>query len=137
MVFDILIEYDVYVPGREEFILHFASIFDRCSKLSHKSGSDVALAYLLSTEELWPHVDKLFDFENGWINPEGLSNTGLAGGELRLASLAFNLWNGYRGEDAPIPFTPADLLGELDSETFWLALDAMRLRYKIKDRPWL
>ena len=41
------------------------------------------------------NVERIFDFKQGHIRPEGLHEGWQTGGSIRLTRLAFNLWNGY------------------------------------------
>lgn len=65
-------------------------------------GNDVfrkAFFYTMGiSAETRKHIASLFDFEEGVIKPEGLSDPWQTGSTKRLCRLAFNLWNGWTEE---------------------------------------
>ena len=55
------------------------------------------------------NIDRMFDFENDWIIPEGMRGGWQTSGTVKACHLAFNLWNNYVEEGAENRFTPEDL----------------------------
>ena len=55
------------------------------------------------------NINRMFDFKNDWIIPEGMHGGWQTSGTVRVCQLAFNLWNGYSGERQGDEFTPNDL----------------------------
>lgn len=55
------------------------------------------------------NINRMFDFKNDWIMPEGMHGGWQTSGTVRVCQLAFNLWNGYSGERQGDEFTPNDL----------------------------
>ena len=55
------------------------------------------------------NINRMFDFKNEWVMPEGMHGGWQTSGTVRVCQLAFNLWNGYSGERQGDEFTPNDL----------------------------
>ena len=89
-----------------------------------------ALFYLLAlTEETRKNIHQLYDFENHYINFEGMQQSWQTSGSKIICKLAFNLYNSYRGEgdDPCCCITPADLF--YNDELRLYMIEALKLRY--------
>lgn len=66
-----------------------------------------ALFYTLGlNEETRKHVDRLYDFRERGIRPEGLAEGWQTSGSLRVVRLAFNLYNGFCEDGYETEYTP-------------------------------
>ncbi len=74
------------------------------------------------------HINDLYDFQEHCIEPEGLHQPWQTSGSLRVTRLAFNLYNGFQGEDDQDAweYTPYSLFG--DGLMPWM-MEAVKLRY--------
>lgn len=72
------------------------------------------------------NVGRIFDFENDCINPDGLHEGWQTSGTMRLTRLAFNLWNGYVGEQEESLYTPYEIFDCSYAPYFY---EAIRQRY--------
>ena len=72
------------------------------------------------------NIHTLFDFKDGCIKPEGLSEPWQTGSTRRLSRLAFNLWNGWTEEGNENRSTPYWLFDCSYSPYF---IQAIRLLY--------
>ena len=69
-----------------------------------------ALFYVLGvSEDTRRHIDRLFDFHEDCIRPEGLNAAWQTSGTQNLCRLSFNLWNGYIEPGQEGSFTPDGL----------------------------
>ena len=72
------------------------------------------------------NIDRVFDFGRDRIKPGGLHEGWQTGGTMRLARLAFNLWNGYTEEGAERMSTPYEMFDCSYAPYFYVAI---QLRY--------
>lgn len=77
-------------------------------------------------QETRVHIDRLFDFADECIRPEGLMEGWQTGGTSRLTRLAFNLWNGFVEEGREELFAPYAIFDCGYAPYFW---EAIKLRY--------
>lgn len=55
------------------------------------------------------NINRMFDFKQDCIVPEGMRGGWQTSGTVRVCHLAFNLWNGYAEKKSKDSFTPYDL----------------------------
>lgn len=72
------------------------------------------------------NVNRVFDFGNDRIKPDGLHEGWQTGGTQRLTRLAFNLWNGYTEEGVERMSTPYEMFDCSYAPYFY---EAIQLRY--------
>ena len=72
------------------------------------------------------NVERIFDFKQGHIRPEGLHEGWQTGGSIRLTRLAFNLWNGYTEKEDERMSTPYEIFDCGYAPYFF---EAIRLKY--------
>lgn len=72
------------------------------------------------------NVERLFDFKERVIKPEGLHEEWQTGGSVRLTRLAFNLWNGYTEPGEERLSTPYEMFDCGYAPYFF---EAIRLKY--------
>lgn len=72
------------------------------------------------------NVERIFDFKEGVIKPEGLHEGWQTGGSVRLTRLAFNLWNGYAEPGEERLSTPYEMFDCGYAPYFF---EAIRLKY--------
>lgn len=89
----------------------------------------LSLFYIVSSDlDLYiKFKNNLYNFEEHWIEPEGLSKIDLCGGHSRLMQLAFNLYNNYYDDDRRL--TTLDIFSSLDSDNFRVALEGIKIRF--------
>lgn len=85
-----------------------------------------SMFYLLGLlPETRANINSLYDFDGGFILPEGLAEGWQTGASVQICRLAFNLYNGFTdGREAD--YTPYNLFA--NSYQFYM-LEAVRLRY--------
>lgn len=97
---------------------------------SHDDPYRKALFYLFGlTEETRMHIRDLYDFEDNRIKLEGLHQAWQTGSTIKLARLAFNLYNGYVGDeerDAARNYSPYFMF---DTGLLPYFFEAVKLRY--------
>lgn len=71
-------------------------------------------------------VNRLFNFKENGIRPEGLDEAWQTGGTRRLCRLAFNLWNGWTQDGAENLSAPYELFDCGFAPYF---MEAIKLRY--------
>lgn len=87
-----------------------------------------SLFYLLSLlDETRRNITDLYNFEENWIEIEGLSQGWQTGGTTKITKLAFNLYNGWRGEDGE-NCSPLHLFSVSEDNREYL-LEAIRVRF--------
>lgn len=87
-----------------------------------------SLFYLLSLlDETRNNIKDLYDFENNWIEHEGLNKGWQTSGSIKVSKLAFNLYNGWSGEDGD-NYSPLELFSVSDENREYL-LEAIRVRF--------
>jgi len=103
-------------------------LFERINELMKKDGThpkDVerkSLFMIISgNDELWNLRNKIYDFENHWINSEILES-GICTSSKTLIQIGFNLYNGYQTESL------LDCFSGLDENNFELVIQALRIR---------
>lgn len=72
------------------------------------------------------NVERIFDFKQGHIRPEGLHEGWQTGSSIRLTRLAFNLWNGYTERGDEQMSTPYEIFDCGYAPYFF---EAIRLKY--------
>lgn len=78
------------------------------------------------TEGTRKNINAMFDFENDWIEPEGMRGGWQTSGTIKVCRLAFNLWNGYVEEGYEGYFTPEELFC---SELAPYFMEGIKVRY--------
>ncbi len=87
-----------------------------------------SLFYLLSLlEETRKNINDLYDFKGNSIKFQGLSKGWQTGGTRRITKLAFNLYNGWYGEDGE-DYSPLHLFGVSDDNRKYL-LESIMIRF--------
>lgn len=87
-----------------------------------------SLFYLLALlEETRNNINDLYDFENNWIKHEGLNKGWQTSGSIKVSKLAFNLYNGWKGEDGD-DYSPLELFSVSDENREYL-LESIRIRF--------
>ncbi len=85
--------------------------YDRMLKKAACKGDSFreALFYTLGlTDETRRNVNSLYDFKENGINPDGMHAGWQTSTSWRVSKLAYNLYNGFSGEDAE-EYTPYEL----------------------------
>lgn len=110
--------------------------FDRFCDMFGESLDEyrLAVAYLLAlNDDCRRHYKDIFDFDEGVIKPEGLTEGWQTSSSTKTTRLMFNLWNGYQSEDEPLEqeknspyYTPEHLFACSYAPYFW---QAIKLRY--------
>ena len=72
------------------------------------------------------NVERVFNFKEDCIEPEGLHEGWQTGGTVRLTRLAFNLWNGYVEKGQERMYTPYELFDCGYAPYF---LEAIKMKY--------
>lgn len=75
-----------------------------------------SLFYLLALNpDTRNHIDDLYDFTDNCINFEGLNKGWQTSGSLSITRLAFNLYNGFTGEEIgdKCKVTPLDIFSKI------------------------
>ncbi|GMQ56757.1 hypothetical protein AN1V17_11510 [Vallitalea sediminicola] len=86
-----------------------------------------AFFYLLGlTVETRQNISDLYDFNDNCIEFEGLDKPWQTGTTTRITRLAFNLYNGYFGEEFSGKYTPYNLF---DCELMGYMFEAIKLLY--------
>lgn len=91
-----------------------------------------ALAYLLALDEvLREHVPDVFDFEADCIKPDALRRAWQTGTSICTTRLAFNVWNGFAGddEDDASNYTPEQIFSRREYAPYYW--QAIRIRFEI------
>jgi|GEM_PF-222009 hypothetical protein len=79
-------------------------------KFTYQDEYHKAFFYCMgSCETTRKHINKLFDFDQGGINPDNINESFQTGTSYKVTRMAFNLWNGYVDENNPGAFTPNEL----------------------------
>jgi len=95
-----------------------------------------ALFYTLGLfEETRRNINRLYDFGERGIRFEGLRAGWQTSGTLRAIRLAFNLYNGYTGEEdetEPLLFSPYDLFETTGLMPYFF--EAIMLRFNVQFR---
>lgn len=87
-----------------------------------------SLFYLLALlEDTRNHINDLYDFEENWIKPEGISEAWQTGDTTKITTLAFNLYNGWRDEDGE-DYSPLHLFSVSNDNRGYL-LEAIKIRF--------
>ena len=60
-------------------------------------------------DEKRANIERMFNFKEDCINPDGMYGGWQTSGTVRVCHLAFNLWNGYTEKDNEKSFTPYEL----------------------------
>lgn len=72
------------------------------------------------------NINKLYNFERGYAEPDALHGGWQTGSSLRLTRLALNLWNGYAEQGEERMSTPCELFSCEYAPYFY---EAIKLRY--------
>ncbi len=97
-------------------------------KSNPKDMERLAMFYILAgNSDLYSKVNQIYDFDEHLIKLECLTNRSvdLCSSARALVELGFNLYNGYEDKN----FTPMDILSNLDSEKFSLAMESLNVRF--------
>ncbi len=97
-------------------------------KSNPKDMERLAMFYILAgNSDLYSKVNQIYDFDEHLIKLECLTNRSvdLCSSARELVKLGFNLYNGYEDEN----FTPMDILSNLDSENYSLAIESFNVRF--------
>ena len=87
-----------------------------------------SLFYLLALlEDTRNNINDLYNFKENLIKFEGLSKCWQTGGSTRITKLAFNLYNGWHGENGE-DYSPLHLFNVDDDNRGYL-LEAIRIRF--------
>lgn len=91
----------------------------------------VSLFYIFSLiDETRKHINTLYDFNERCIKLSGLNEPWQTGGTTKATKLAFNLYNGYRGEDRENEdFSPLTVFSISDEYRDYLLM-AVQIRFK-------
>lgn len=106
----------------------YYEIFKSKACLSDFDRERKSLFYLLSIlSETRNNINDLYDFKNNWIKHEGLNKCWQTGGTIKITKLAFNLYNGWHGEDGE-DYSPLELFSVSEDNREYL-LEAIRIRF--------
>ena len=82
------------------------------------------------TDETRRHIGDIYDFEERGITPEKAFGPWQTGTSIKITRLAFNLYNGYCGEDddvgEPDRYTPYEIFCNSFAK---YCLEAVRVKY--------
>lgn len=89
-----------------------------------------ALFYLFAlNRETREHINQIYNFEENVTEFEGLNQAWQTGTSTKVTKLAFNLYNGWRGEDrAEEDYSPAALFN-VSSDNLLYLLEAVKIRF--------
>ena len=85
----------------------------------------MATLYLIA---LVGHEERLFDFEDYSIKPEGLSEPWQTGSSTRATRLAFILWNGNPAEEEERRNNIYNIFGYSEYDRYFI--EALKIRYQ-------
>ena len=106
---------------------HESFFFSMLAKCGNSDSYHRAFFYCVGISDTTRgNVERLFDFQNDRINPDGLHEGWQTGGTMRLTRLAFNLWNGYVEETEERLSTPNEIFDCGYAPYFY---EAIRQRY--------
>ncbi len=97
-------------------------------KSNPKDMERLAMFYILAgNSDLYSKVNQIYDFDEHLIKLECLADrrVDLCSSARTLVKLGFNLYNGYKDEN----FTPMDILSNLDSDNYSLAMESFNVRF--------
>lgn len=108
------------------------NLFVKKSNIYSDDTERKSLFYLLAMlPDTRKHIKDLYDFKNNCIKLDGLNKGWQTSGTIAVTRLAFNLYNGFRGEDNSIcRVTPLDIFSSLDGEYLEYMLRAIKLRLR-------
>lgn len=94
-----------------------------------------SLFYLLALmEDTRKQINDIYDFKDNSINIKSVNSAWQTGGTTALTKLAFNLYNGFKGEEEIDRFiNPLDLFSALDRKYFKYLFNAIEIRFGILD----
>lgn len=96
-------------------------------KCKRKDSYHCAFFYCIGISETTrDHINRVFDFKEDIIEPEGLQEGWQTGSTVRLTRLAFNLWNGYTEHGEEELSTPYELFDCSYAPYFY---EAIKLKY--------
>lgn len=105
----------------------FNSFIER-AKVRPGDVERISLFYLLSIfAETRNNINTLYDFKENWIKPEGLNQGWQTGGTTKVTKLAYNLYNGFNGEEYG-RFDPLSIFSVSEEYREYM-LYAVRLRF--------
>lgn len=89
----------------------------------------LSLFYIVSSDlDTYNKFNKyLYDFQENWIIPEGLSEVDLSSSQKKLVHMGFNLYNNYNNSEQQI--TMLDVFNGLDSDNFKVAIEGIKIRF--------
>lgn len=83
---------------------------DMMGKCRQNDSYHRAFFYVMGiAPETRANINRMFNFKEDCIEPEGMHGGWQTSGTVRVCHLAFNLWNGYSENDHKEDFTPYDL----------------------------
>lgn len=92
-----------------------------------------SLFYLLALmQDTRKQINNIYNFEDNSINIKSLNSAWQTGGTTALTKLAFNLYNGFNGQEQIDKFiNPLDLFSSLDKKYFKYLFKAVEIRFGI------
>lgn len=97
-------------------------------KSNPKDMERLAMFYILAgNSDLYSKVNQIYDFDEHLIKLECLADRSvdLCSSARALVKLGFNLYNSYEDKN----FTPMDILSNLDSDNYSLAMESINVRF--------
>lgn len=102
--------------------------FKARASISESDKERKSLFYLLALlSDTRNNINDLYNFKENWIKVEGINKCWQTGGTTKITKLAFNLYNGWRGEDGD-DYSPLHLFSVDDDNREYL-LEAIRIRF--------
>lgn len=103
----------------------YRQMLDQCKKVDCYHRAFFYLTGLVP--DVRTHIDDVFDFQDDGIRPEGLQAAWQTSGSMRACRLAFNLWNGFGGEDGvDAAYLPDSIFSDSLAPYF---VEGLRLRF--------
>lgn len=80
---------------------HKNFFLEKVNQMKKTDSYTMSLLYLLSmTDETRSHFEEVFDIKEKGINFDALDKSWQTGTTSKVTKLAFNLWNGYSGDES-------------------------------------
>lgn len=111
---------------------HKAAYSALCAQMRYLDCYHRALAYLLALDEvLREHVADVYDCNEDCIRLDGLHQPWQTGTSAATTRLAFNVWNGFAGddEDDASNYTPEQIFSRREYAPYYW--QAIRIRFEI------
>jgi len=107
--------------------------FKEFMKRAHVTNEDTerrSSLYLLALNpETRKHIIDLYDFKNNCILLTGLNNAWQTGSSIAITRLAFNLYNGFIGEDESCKVTPLHIFSHINNNCWDYVMFGIKLRW--------